>query len=551
MPGLADHGERVVLLEEELAGGVEAEATPAARAVEQLRASARRCGPSPRPSRPRRSSPPLAHERASSAGRALLVGLPAVEVLRAEPAAVDAVTRAAADADDPPVLDRDSRSRRRWSAARDAVCTQRSTSLARDARPPAARRRARATPRRRAYGVRSPHGSCDAVGHPRRYPGFRGAPPRPRRRREVRLPRPGEGEAVGAERGGRAVPDRARGHRAVPVDPDGDRVRRRAPAGQGRCRRRGSPPVGRAPAPAPRAAGTRRAPTAGCRAGRGRPSRRARRRRRPAGPASARRPRTRARRRPPRRAPRTWSCAPTDSPPQVSTRSGSAASAPASAASIDPGSSGAAAVSGHLGAALAGHGGEHRAVGVADPAVAQRPAARGQLVARDDDRHPPAPQARHALDPGRGQRADVGGAQADGRLDERVARRHLLAAQADVATRRDGLEHPHGPVAGRLGDLAPRHRVRAGRAGGAPVEMRIAAPGPAARRTGARRATRRRPAAPRAPPRCRRRAPRSRPSPSCRSRAAARRRARERRGGGRAPPRPRRARPAGARRGRR
>ena len=46
----------------------------------------------------------------------LIVGLPAVEVLGIEPAAVDAVDRPAPDADDAAVLDGDVHARRRWSA---------------------------------------------------------------------------------------------------------------------------------------------------------------------------------------------------------------------------------------------------------------------------------------------------------------------------------------------------------------------------------------------------------------------------------------------------
>ena len=67
--GLADHGERVVLLEEQLAAGVEAEAAPAARRRRAAAATARRCGPSPCPSRSRRARrPPRTSGRVSRSG---------------------------------------------------------------------------------------------------------------------------------------------------------------------------------------------------------------------------------------------------------------------------------------------------------------------------------------------------------------------------------------------------------------------------------------------------------------------------------------------------
>jgi hypothetical protein len=103
--GLPEHGERVVLLQVELTGGVEADAAPAAGIREQrLRAlddaAHRRV--------PIGLDQPLAvaHQRAREpVGR--VVGLPAVEVLGVEPAAVDAVGRPAADAGDPPAAHRD------------------------------------------------------------------------------------------------------------------------------------------------------------------------------------------------------------------------------------------------------------------------------------------------------------------------------------------------------------------------------------------------------------------------------------------------------------
>jgi len=103
--GLADHGERVILLEEELAGGVEAEPAPPAGLGQQ------RFRPGDDPVDrlvPAGLDEPVAaaDERPGQPVRAG-VGLPAVDVLGVEAAPVDPVGGAAADPDDPAGTDPD------------------------------------------------------------------------------------------------------------------------------------------------------------------------------------------------------------------------------------------------------------------------------------------------------------------------------------------------------------------------------------------------------------------------------------------------------------
>ena len=92
MPAVGDQRQRVVVLDEQLAGGVEAER---AAALGRRAARARAAdddGPSPRPSRSRRARRPARMSgRVSRSGR--VVRLPAVQALRPEPAAVDPVAR--------------------------------------------------------------------------------------------------------------------------------------------------------------------------------------------------------------------------------------------------------------------------------------------------------------------------------------------------------------------------------------------------------------------------------------------------------------------------
>ena len=102
---LADHGERVVLLEEELAARVEPEAPPAAGIRAQLLRAL--------DDAPHRRVPVALDELAALAdqrtGEAIsgVVGLPAVEILRVDAAVIDAVDGPPAHADDAAVLDRD------------------------------------------------------------------------------------------------------------------------------------------------------------------------------------------------------------------------------------------------------------------------------------------------------------------------------------------------------------------------------------------------------------------------------------------------------------
>ena len=103
--GLPDHGERVVLLEEELAGGVEAD-RPSGPLSASSAFDARRSAPSPYPSR---SRPAARLVRTSGAVRRSgdCNRLPAEQVLRIEAAVIDPVDRPAAHADHAAVLDRD------------------------------------------------------------------------------------------------------------------------------------------------------------------------------------------------------------------------------------------------------------------------------------------------------------------------------------------------------------------------------------------------------------------------------------------------------------
>ena len=156
MPALPITRERVVLLEEQLAARVEPEATPPAGLRRAAPASARRCGPSPCPSRSRRARRPRARA-AASAGRRM-VGLPAEEVLRIEPAAVDAVDGAAAHTDDAAVLDRDVervavgvQDRRGLHPPFDVGLVDPGGEMQVDATRPGSPR---------PYGVRAPHGSA-------------------------------------------------------------------------------------------------------------------------------------------------------------------------------------------------------------------------------------------------------------------------------------------------------------------------------------------------------------------------------------------------------
>src|SRR5205823_10709357 len=99
--GLPDHREGVVLLQEQLAAGVEADPAPAAGLVEQLTG--------PGDDAAQRGVPVGLHQPAAVADQrpgqpvGAVVGLPAVDVLGIEPALVDPVGGPAAHADDPPV----------------------------------------------------------------------------------------------------------------------------------------------------------------------------------------------------------------------------------------------------------------------------------------------------------------------------------------------------------------------------------------------------------------------------------------------------------------
>ena len=104
-PRLADHGERVVLLEEQLSGGVEAEVPPPARAGQQLTRPVD--DPVHRVVPAGLDQPAALADQRPGEPVAAVVGLPAVQVLRVEAAVVDPVGGSAADPDDPPVLDRD------------------------------------------------------------------------------------------------------------------------------------------------------------------------------------------------------------------------------------------------------------------------------------------------------------------------------------------------------------------------------------------------------------------------------------------------------------
>ncbi len=126
-PGLPDDGERVVLLEEELARRVEAEVAPTPRTRSQQVARA--------VDDPTHGRVPVGlHQPAAlpdeRPGQALiaLFGLPPVEVLRVDPTVVDPVDRPPAHADHPTVTDRDVETvavgvqdRRRWDPSVDVL----------------------------------------------------------------------------------------------------------------------------------------------------------------------------------------------------------------------------------------------------------------------------------------------------------------------------------------------------------------------------------------------------------------------------------------------
>jgi hypothetical protein len=103
-PRLADHRERVVLLQEQLPGRVEADPAPPARLGEQrLRARDDAVhGGVP----VALDQPPVAPDQRPGQAIRRVVGLPAVDVLRIESPVVDAILPAAANPDDPPVADR-------------------------------------------------------------------------------------------------------------------------------------------------------------------------------------------------------------------------------------------------------------------------------------------------------------------------------------------------------------------------------------------------------------------------------------------------------------
>ncbi len=104
-PRLADHGQRVVILDEELAGVVDPDRA-GGEAVADLLATAATTR-SIASSQRRLAEPAAAADQGAGEAVGAVVRLPAVQPLGPEPAAVDPVVGPAPDADDPAVLDAD------------------------------------------------------------------------------------------------------------------------------------------------------------------------------------------------------------------------------------------------------------------------------------------------------------------------------------------------------------------------------------------------------------------------------------------------------------
>ena len=226
----------------------------------------------------------------------------------------------------------------------------------------------------------------------------------------------------------------------------------------------------------------------------------------------------------------TWSCGPTETPPQ--TTATSASSARSRASRVAPGSSG------HRSLAITSAPAPRARAGIVCAFELRTPpgrigsSGRQQLVAGADQRQPRTPRARGLRHAERREHAQLGRAEHGAGPQDRVAGTNVLARPADVAARggvhlerdlavplRDLLDADHG--VGALGQDAagrdperlagPQRPARPARRRGTP-RRHAASPATRARRR-----------------RCRRHGPRSRPSPSCRSRGRPRAR----------PPRPR------------
>ena len=230
----------------------------------------------------------------------------------------------------------------------------------------------------------------------------------------------------------------------------------------------------------------------------------------------------------------TWSCGPTETPPDTTSTS---PSSPASTASrVVSKSSPITPWSTTDGAGALGQQADHQPVRLVDPARLGRGAERQQLAAGDDQVQPRAAVDRDLADAGRGERGDA-------REGERVPRRAPAPSPARRSSPRrrmwmPGRQRPLRRHAAVLLDrelgLQDRRRRPAGSRRPwrrAPPSRARAAPWPP------RRPPRRPPAAAPRRGRCRRRAPRSRPSPSGRTAAGRRRSPPARRPRAR-PPRP-------------
>ena len=155
----------------------------------------------------------------------------------------------------------------------------------------------------------------------------------------------------------------------------------------------------------------------------------------------------------------TWSCGPTDTPPEMHTTS-APSRASRSAARLRSRSSGIVPAQHHLGSGALGLRREAHRVRVADLARPERLAHLHELVARAEHRDPRAARAQHLAHAQRGEHAQLGRPEGDPRPQDHLARRDVLPGAPHVGAR-DGLRHAHVAV-GRLRRLDGHHGVRAG-----------------------------------------------------------------------------------------
>ena len=156
---------------------------------------------------------------------------------------------------------------------------------------------------------------------------------------------------------------------------------------------------------------------------------------------------------------RTWSCSPTDTPPDTHTTSASQR-ARASAVRVAPRSSRTPLHRHHLGARAGGQRGQRRGVGAPDPAWAEPLAGLLQLVAGGQDRQARPAGAAHLGAARACCHAERRRPQRRSRAQHQSARPHVLARPADVGP--VGHRGHRYPAVGALGALDRHHRGGAG-----------------------------------------------------------------------------------------